>query len=222
MNIGILIIQIFALVCLGFAAFNLFTGPPPKPQWGWLGMALWLFISGGLQGTYGRPYHDPEDKEITWTLGMEHQGVSKVVVACSYLFVATFATTWGPVSWTYPAEIFPAKIRAKAVSLATASNWFWNCVLAFAVPPLLESINWKMYMIFGTFNVLALIHMFLCAPETKGRTLEEMDEVFDSGIPPWQKVDGSKRLEQLRRDIEQGQAKEQGKEADVVTVGRKY
>ena len=60
--------------------------------------------------------------------------VSKAVVSMSYLFVATFATTWGPVSWTYPSEIFPLKIRAKAVSLATASNWTWNCALAFAVP----------------------------------------------------------------------------------------
>lgn len=43
MSIGILIIQICALICLVFAAFNLFTAPPNKPQWGWLGMALWLF-----------------------------------------------------------------------------------------------------------------------------------------------------------------------------------
>ena len=50
MSIGILLIQILALICLIFAAFNLFTGPPPKPQWGWLGMALWLFslMVGGL------------------------------------------------------------------------------------------------------------------------------------------------------------------------------
>lgn len=38
-----LIIQIFALICLVFAAFNLFQAPPNKPVWGWLGMALWLF-----------------------------------------------------------------------------------------------------------------------------------------------------------------------------------
>lgn len=57
MNIGILIIQICALVCLIFAAFNLFTSPAPKPQWGWLGMALWLFslmVSGfQIHATYG-------------------------------------------------------------------------------------------------------------------------------------------------------------------------
>ena len=113
--------------------------------------------------------------------------VSSAIVACSYLFVATFATTWGPVSWTYPAEIFPSKIRAKAVSLATSSNWFWNMILAFAVPPLRKlpklqhsdvlitfrglvwNINYRMYYIFASFNAIAFIHMILAAPETKVR-----------------------------------------------------
>ncbi len=84
------------------------------------------------------------------------------------------ATTWGPISWVYPAEVFPNKVRAKAVSLATASNWAWNTGLAFGVPPLLASINWKMYFIFATFNGVACIHMFLTAPETMGKTLEEV------------------------------------------------
>jgi hypothetical protein len=88
----------------------------------------------------------------------------------------------------------------------------WNCILAFAVPPLLWSINWKMYMIFGTFNGLAFIHMFLTAPETKGKTLEEMDEVFDRGIPAWKTGKSGSRLDQLQRDIEKGDVK--------VTTGR--
>jgi MFS family permease len=183
-------------------------GRRPALLIGSFGMMSWLFISGSLQGAYGHPPPESTDgkpPDITWTLGKEHPSISKAVVACSYLFVATFATTWGPVSWTYPSEIFPLKIRAKAVSLATASNWAWNCVLGYAVPPLLKKINWKMYMIFATFNALALIHMFLAAPETKGRTLEEMDEVFDSGVPAWRSAPGqSSRLEKLQQDIERG------------------
>lgn len=123
------------------------------------------------------------------------------------LVVATFATTWGPISWTMPSEVFPHKVRAKAVSLSTASNWAWNCGLAFAVPPLLRSINWKMYMIFATFNGLAFIHMFLAAPETKGKTLEEMDAVFDSGIPAWKSVPKGSRLDILSKEIEEGKLK---------------
>jgi hypothetical protein len=118
--------------------------------------------------------------------------------------ICELTSTQGPSSWTYPSEIFPNKIRAKAVSLATASNWAWNCILAYAVPPLLWHINWKMYMIFATFNALALIHIFLAAPETKGKTLEEMDVVFESGKWPWQGVPKESKLEALAKDIEKG------------------
>lgn len=110
-------------------------------------MMTWLFISGALQQYYGQPNTDAtrtdNNKDVTW-LVLDNRPVSSAIVACSYLFVATFAMTWGPVSWTYPAEIFPSKIRAKAVSLTTSANWFWNMVLAFAVPPLLTSISYKM------------------------------------------------------------------------------
>lgn len=62
-------------------------------------------------------------------------------------------------------------------------------------------------MIFATFNGLAFIHMFLTAPETKGKTLEEMDEVFDSGLPAWKSVPKGSRLDQLTKDIEAGNLK---------------
>lgn len=67
--------------------------------------------------------------------------------------------------------------------------------------------NWKMYMIFATFNGAAFIHMFLTAPETKGKTLEEMDDVFDSGVPAWKGVKKGSRLDQLAKDIEAGNLK---------------
>ncbi len=49
--------------------------------------------------------------------------------------------------------------------------------------------------------------MFLAAPETRGKTLEEMDEVFDSGIPAWKPVPKGSRLDQLAKDIEAGNLK---------------
>ena len=108
----------------------------------------------------------------------------------------------GPVSWTYPAEIFPMRVRAKAVSVSTATNWVFNFALAWAVPPGLANIGYKTYFIFGTFNFAAFIHILFCFPETAGRTLEEMDEVFDQSIWAF-KVHYTSRLEE---DI--GQAKE--------------
>jgi len=169
-------------------------------------MMTWLFISGSVQAKFGVPNHDPT-VNVTWVIPAQHKVQSRVVIACSYLFVATFATTWGPISWVYPAEVFPNKVRAKAVSLATASNWAWNTGLAFGVPPLLASINWKMYFIFATFNGVACIHMFLTAPETMGKTLEEMDDVFDSGRPAWKSVPKGSRLDAIAKDIEEGNLK---------------
>lgn len=105
-------------------------------------MMTLLFIVGALQASYGRanvpPYKNSSNSDITWII-YNNPPVSKAIVAMTYLFVCSFATTWGPTSWTYPSEIYPTKIRAKAVSLSTASNWFWNCVLAFGVPPLLTN-----------------------------------------------------------------------------------
>ncbi len=169
---------------------------------------LSLFISGGLQGAYGHPNPGTDHRldAISWVLP-SHSVVSKAVVACSYLTVSTFAITWGPTSWAYPSEIFPSKVRAKAVSLATASNWAFNCALAFAVPPLIWKINWKVYMIFAGFNAMAFLHMFVAAPETKGKTLEEMDEVFESGRPPWRSAPEGSRLDGLQQDIEDGNVK---------------
>lgn len=60
-------------------------------------MMTWLFTTGALQASYGVPNPDETDKDISWVVPREHSGVSKAIVACSYLFVASFATTWGMV-----------------------------------------------------------------------------------------------------------------------------
>ena len=71
------------------------------------------------------------------------------------------------------------RVRGKAVSVATATNWVFNFALAWAVPPGLSSIAYKTYFIFGTFNFAAFIHILFCFPETAGRTLEEIEAVFE-------------------------------------------
>ncbi|KAG0082673.1 hypothetical protein BGZ92_011501 [Podila epicladia] len=133
---------------------------------------------------YGSATSFDGNKTTTWAI-QDNDAASKAVIACSYLFVCSFAISWGPVSWTYPAEIYPLRIRAKAVSLSTASNWAFNFVLAYAVPPALENIQYRTYFIFAGCCVAMTIHIFLMYPETKGRTLEEMDELFNSDVPAW-------------------------------------
>ncbi|KAL8902701.1 MAG: hypothetical protein Q9207_004453 [Kuettlingeria erythrocarpa] len=183
-------------------------GRRPSLLYGALSMMTLLFLVAALSGAYGvpNPRTDPALNAVSWLI-VGNAPVSRAIVACSYLFVCTFALTWGPTSWTYPSEIFPTGIRAKAVSLATASNWAWNCALAFAVPTLFETINWKMYIVFAIFNLCAFVHCWLTVRETKGKTLEEMDEVFESGRPAWRGVASGSRLDKLQRDIAEGNVK---------------
>jgi hypothetical protein len=62
-------------------------------------------------------------------------------------------------------------------------------------------------MVFATLNGFAFVHMFLAAPETKGKTLEEMDEVFNHGGRPWRSAKKESRLDRLARDIADGHVK---------------
>jgi len=154
-------------------------GRRPMLLTGLILMGVFLFLVGGLQGTFGAWADLPGDGRVWVISGHEH--ITKFIIACSYLFVCSFAVTMGPVSWTYPAEIFPMRVRAKAVALSTAANWAFNCALAFGAPPGFSTIAWKTYFVFGTFNFAGFIHIFFMFPETKGRTLEEVEEIFAQG-----------------------------------------
>jgi len=85
-------------------------------------MMTWLFINAALFAHYGvkpRPKQFPSAAESTAITGAP----AKAVIACTYLFVASFAPTWGPVSWIYPPELYPLRVRGKAVALSTSANW---------------------------------------------------------------------------------------------------
>ncbi|KAG0125073.1 general substrate transporter [Tuber indicum] len=148
-------------------------------------MMTWLFANGALMASYGHPA--PEGgvggiKAVSWEVGGPP---SKVIIACSYLFVASFAITWGPTSWTYPPELFPLRIRGKAVALCTSANWIFNFALGYFVPPAFEHISWKVYILFGLFCAMMTVHVFFCFPETAGKGLEEIESMFQEGLPAW-------------------------------------
>lgn len=85
-------------------------------------MMTWLFANAGLLKTYGRPAHPGEYPSLSESWHIQGKP-AKAVIACSYLFVASYACTWGPVSWIYPSELYPLRVRGKAVALATSANW---------------------------------------------------------------------------------------------------
>ncbi|KAG0174661.1 hypothetical protein DFQ28_005257 [Apophysomyces sp. BC1034] len=101
-----------------------------------------------------------------------------LVIAFTMVYVCTFGITWACVDWLYPAEIFPFRTRAKGMSLAVSSNWLCNFAVGLWTPPMLEKIQWGTYIFYAAWNVVALIIVYLFFVETKGKSLEEVDEMF--------------------------------------------
>lgn len=95
-----------------------------------------------------------------------------------------FFIALGIISWVYPAEIFPTEIRARGNALSTLTNWSVNLIFAQCSPIALENIGFNYFYVFFAFNLVAAGVFFLFYPETKGVTLEQMDEVFGDKIIP--------------------------------------
>ncbi|KAI1102683.1 general substrate transporter [Jackrogersella minutella] len=101
-----------------------------------------------------------------------------VSVAMLFFFMLTYGATWGPIPWAMPAEIFPSSLRSKGVAFSTMSNWFNNFVIGLITPPLVQNTGFGAYVFFCVFCLLAFIWVWFVVPETNGRTLEQMDHVF--------------------------------------------
>ncbi|KAF8898857.1 general substrate transporter [Infundibulicybe gibba] len=110
-----------------------------------------------------------------WWMYMDVVQTPKAVVICVIIFNAAFGYSWGPVPWLYPPEIMPLTIRAKGVSLSTATNWAFNFLVGETTPYLQELITWRLYPMHGFFCACSFVLVY---PETKGVPLEEMDAVF--------------------------------------------
>jgi SP family sugar:H+ symporter-like MFS transporter len=80
--------------------------------------------------------------------------------------------------------MFPLQIRSKALSMTTASNWFWNFVLGFVTPYMVNSgpgdagLGSKVFFIWAAFCALAVVFVWAFIYETKGLSLEQVDELF--------------------------------------------
>jgi len=104
---------------------------------------------------------------------------------CMLFYVASFAMSWGPVTWVLLSEIFPNRIRGRAMALAVAAQWISNYLVSWTFPMmdknsfLIEKFNHGFaYWIYGFMAILAMLLVWKFVPETKGKTLEEMERVW--------------------------------------------
>ncbi|KAJ3951803.1 hypothetical protein N0V92_011785 [Colletotrichum tropicale] len=101
-----------------------------------------------------------------------------VSVTFLMIYMLSFGASWGPVPWAMPSEVFPSSLRAKGVALSTCSNWINNFIIGLITPPLVQNTGFGAYIFFAVFCLLSFVWVWWLVPETAGRTLEQMDEVF--------------------------------------------
>lgn len=144
-------------------------------------MGVSMYIVGGLfQG-----FNTIDD---SGNVGLSSSHARACVIAFVFIFQAAYAYSWGPVAYIYPAEISNMRTRAKTIALAYGLNWGIGIFMTFIMPIFMTNTIYGGYYFFGgCCSVLFIGSFFL--PETKGKTLEEIDRIFNppskgmTGIP---------------------------------------
>jgi MFS transporter, SP family, xylose:H+ symportor len=138
-----------------------------------------LLISGGLIMGFAMA-------AIGFTFFSERMGIMALVFIL--LYIAGFAMSWGPVMWVVLSEIFPNSIRS-AMSLATAAVWITDLMISWSFP-VLDDNAWLVrtfhhgfaYWLYAIICILAVIFVWKKVPETKGKTLEQIEKLISKRI----------------------------------------
>lgn len=94
------------------------------------------------------------------------------------LYTASFMMSWGPITWVLISEIFPNKIRGRAIAIAVAAQWAANYFISSTYPAMMEFSGGMTYSFYGLMSLLSFIFVWKMVPETKGKTLEEMETLW--------------------------------------------
>jgi SP family xylose:H+ symportor-like MFS transporter len=119
---------------------------------------------------------------LGFTFYSQHVGLLALIFMLTY--TAAFAMSWGPVCWVLLSEIFPNSIRG-ALSIAVAAQWIANWVVSLTFP-IMNDNEWLKgkfhygfsYWIYGVMGILSALFVWKLVPETKGKTLEQIEGLW--------------------------------------------
>ena len=159
------VLGLFKLVTTGIAVATVDSwGRRPLLLLGVSGIVFSLFVLGSVQS--GQLLSTPEIS--TWAN-----------VVALLLYVGAYQVSFGPISWLIVGEVFPLSIRGQALALATLTNFASNFVVSLCIPSLQETLGPAgLYFAFCGIGCVALYTIYATVPETKGKSLEEIEEMW--------------------------------------------
>lgn len=110
-------------------------------------------------------------------------GNAMIVFTC--LFIFCFATTWAPIAYVIVSESYPLRVRNRAMAIAVGCNWIWGFLIGFFTPFITSVIHFYYGYVFMGCLIFSFFYVFFFVCETKGLTLEEVNEMYEEGTKPW-------------------------------------
>jgi len=114
---------------------------------------------------------------------LDRLGLTAMIAMLGY--VACFAFSWGPVVWVLLSELFPNRVRGRAMAFAVAAMWISNLIVSWTFPMMNNSTaltnlfhHGFAYWIYAVMGLLAAFFMWRMVPETKGKSLEEIERFW--------------------------------------------
>ncbi|KAK6433619.1 hypothetical protein LTR95_010201 [Oleoguttula sp. CCFEE 5521] len=183
-----LISLIFTLVNVCSTPISFYTvekfGRRPLLVWGALGMLICQFLVAIIGVTVGFNKTFVNAAGDTRAVNLSAVNAQVAFIA---IFIFFFASTWGPGAWIVIGEIFPLPIRSRGVALSTASNWLWNTIIAVITPYMVGetegNLKSSVFFIWGGLCTCAFVYAFFLVPETKGLSLEQVDQMMAETTP---------------------------------------
>ena len=154
-----------------------------------LGFYFEIYIKNS-NGTDSTPASDTVSLLGSISHSVAAKKISWLSILCLVLFNLAFALAWGPIPWLVMSEIFPLKARGPASSLATLSNWLLAFVVTKTYSSLASGITIQgAFWFYSGCSLLGFVFVFFVMPETKGKTLEEIEAMFNKGRHAYQRID---------------------------------
>ncbi|KAL6942158.1 fructose symporter [Hanseniaspora vineae] len=120
-----------------------------------------------------------------WEVGSPSKAAGDVMIVFTCLYILSFATTWAPLAYVVVSESYPLRVKSKCIAIASAANWIWGFLISFFTPFITSAIHFAYGYVFMGCTVFMFFYVFFMVPETKGLSLEEVNDLWLEGVLPW-------------------------------------
>lgn len=107
-----------------------------------------------------------------------HVTILLIVLSC--LFIAVFSMTWGPIAAVVISELYPPRIKVKAMSVCGSSSWIFSFTIALVIPTLTSKIGFALGGVFALFTFLSIFFVHYLVPETKNVSSTRLDRSYET------------------------------------------